>query len=170
LSITFVHKPCLVPLDSTIRPKLFLEHPFAANRLASIWTINYLLSSIRHDRIHLTPYCFLPQVSIRRGICLFNGRWCAIHKVHNIVIPKRFCNSLSLALSGDYNVILLRILRKRLLNLFYQNKILMLMGNYRFMNSHARCNFHGKFILKKYSVSWLHCCTNMHVRYLRIYN
>jgi hypothetical protein len=65
--------------------------------------INYLPSSIRHDRIHLTPYCFLPQVSIRRGICLFNGRSCVIYKLHNIVIPKRFCNSLSLALSGDYN-------------------------------------------------------------------
>jgi hypothetical protein len=32
--------------------------------------------------------------------------------------------------------------------LFYQNKYFILMGNYRFMSSRARCKFHGKFILK----------------------
>jgi hypothetical protein len=57
-------------------PKLFLEHPFTFNELTPIRMLNDLSSSIRYNWIHLTHYCFLPEVNIRRGICLFNSSWC----------------------------------------------------------------------------------------------
>lgn len=54
-----------------------------------IRTFNNFLSYIRHNWIHLTLYCFFQRAASERGICLFNGFWCVIHKVHNVDIPKR---------------------------------------------------------------------------------
>jgi hypothetical protein len=49
------------------------------------------------------------------------------------------------------------ILSKRFLNVLYSNKLLI--WYYWFMTRRARCMFHTKFTLKKYSVSGLHNST-----------
>jgi hypothetical protein len=61
-------------------------------------------------------------------------------------VTKKICSPLSLTLSSDYNVILLRIVHMGFLRMFYQNKLLM--ENYRFMTSYARCIFIGNSLLK----------------------
>jgi hypothetical protein len=112
----------LVPFNSTISPKLFLEHSFTPNGLTPIRALNDLPSCIRYNRIHLTPYCFLPKVSIRRGICLFNGTWCVIHKIYNVIITKGLCSLWSLTLSSCYIVIFHRILYMVFISVFYRKK------------------------------------------------
>jgi hypothetical protein len=94
LGITLGHKHCLVPFCSTIRHSLSLKHPFTSYRFTPIKTFNDFQSSSRHNWIYLTPYCFLLKLRIMGELCLFNGSWCIINKVHNLVITKRLCNPL----------------------------------------------------------------------------
>lgn len=113
LCIGVVHIPCLVLFNHTIRPKFFLEHPCASYRFVAIRTINDHPSSIKHNRNHLTSYCFLLIVSVRRDESLLNSSRSVIDEVFHVVITKGLCSP----------VILLKIFHMSLLIVFYKNTL-----------------------------------------------
>jgi hypothetical protein len=111
--------------------------------------IDYFLSTIRHNRIHLTPCCFLPVASIWRGICLFNGSRSIIHEVHNEIITKRLCSPLSLAPLKSF-IVILRIFLMCMFIVLYQNSRFLFSQQFR---TSASFLSHREDVFKECSIS-----------------